>query len=546
LQDYLKLVGKKIGTCFIQEPLAKGGYGYSYLGYDSEIRKNRVVKVSKSPVKWGNKGDNELSNFKREGIILSRLQHTQIVPMMEQGEAFGYRYMVMDFINGFDLKKVLTILHNREMALKCQWRDLMDVPTALALILSALEPLSYAHSAKMSIPDEEDIEGLAHRDIAPGNLILGNGHEFEGKVYLIDFGTVKTNINITSTMNIGIVGSVKYMSPMRLIKDDPKNKNELFWKNFKQTQHDVHAMGCLLWELLTGNAHIGADGQKVHQCLSDISSIATYQNLYDVASEFETGIQQIIRKSIIHPDLSNSKFQYKNAAQMKEDVEKVYIHLSGNVSCKDVLQQLAKEMENPSEIVSRPEFSRGMICSKTSKVKTGMKLKKFSTRSFLIMGMICLVCVSVAFLLYLRTGTRELYDSFEEIELTSEEQIRNDINTNTIIKNDSLPKAEPKRTQLVPRKKIKISRSKRLQSDYNTLMNLVKTNQINKAYEEVKRLTGMYTEPALLIVKADLIKRKNPQSDQINKYLVLAKQMKSQLLSDKKMEEMIGNLMVKE
>ncbi|MFC1585827.1 protein kinase, partial [Fibrobacterota bacterium] len=110
MKDSLGLIGKKFGKCVIEKPLAKGGFGYSYLGYDAEFDRRRVIKVARIPM--GADGDEELvlDNFKREGIVLSRLNHPQIVKIMEQGEEYSYRYMIIEYISGFDLKQVIKIL----------------------------------------------------------------------------------------------------------------------------------------------------------------------------------------------------------------------------------------------------------------------------------------------------------------------------------------------------------------------------------------------------------------------------------------------------
>jgi serine/threonine protein kinase len=392
-----ELIGKKIGKCIVERPLAKGGFGFSYIGFDSELEKKRVIKVSQASSGSEVTSSYDLECFKREGHILARLKHPQIVSLTEQGEAFGYRYMIIEYIDGFDFSRVLRILRNKREEMSCRWSDLLDPVTALGLLASALEPLQYAHKAKISLPGEEAVQGLAHRDISTGNLMLGSGHEYQGQVYLIDFGTAKSNFNLSSTLDMAVVGSIKYMSPMRLMKKTHEALQSSCWEGFRQTQFDVHSMGCFLWELLTGGPHIIIRDNDLAQAVAEIQNPETYRELFANTRIYDRDIQSLIRKSVVLPDLKTNRtpFQYRDASEMLKDVYDVYYRMSGRAPVHQVLAQFSREIQDPSllDVHSRPASGRIARFSKTGKIQSGFRTRSRS-RSLTLATVLLLVILT--------------------------------------------------------------------------------------------------------------------------------------------------------
>src|SRR3954470_7439064 len=214
-QDHL--VGSRFEKCVVERLIGRGGYGLTFLAFDEELQEHRVVKVSLDMGIDETSRKRHLKTFLEEGLILSRLKHPQIVTLRGQGDKHGHRYMILDYIQGFSLRNLLDIIGQRQAELGCAWQDLLDPVTASALILSALYPMEYAHRANVHLPDRE-IFGVAHRDISPGNLILGVKGNEKGRLVLIDFGTAKTDLTENVTVDQNLVGTVPYMSKARLQK----------------------------------------------------------------------------------------------------------------------------------------------------------------------------------------------------------------------------------------------------------------------------------------------------------------------------------------
>jgi len=344
----IDFIGKKLGNVTIEKLLHQGGYGNSYIGFDESLEKSRVIKICQQPIDTGDSGNREMEDFINEGLILSRLNHAQIVSIIEHGEAFGHRYMILNYIKGPSLVTLIQSLNGIKKEYECSWENVLDPHLALALAISCLKPLAYAHETRIELPNQEVQNGIAHRDISPSNLILGTGSELEGKVHLIDFGTAKTGVDLMKTMHAKIIGSPKYLSPMRLIRPRYEGKNETeYWKTFKQSQHDIHAMGCIFIELLTGKPFILID-RDISGCLQAIVNPQTYKDLYARIKIYDPSIQRLIKESVLLPDVENNKggYQYKTAKEMLEAFEKVFYRLSGFAEHEKVLVDFSRRIEN--------------------------------------------------------------------------------------------------------------------------------------------------------------------------------------------------------
>lgn len=367
------LIGSRFEKCIVERLIGRGGYGLTYLAFDEELQEHRVIKVSQDSGLDETSKRRHLKTFLEEGLILSRLKHPQIVTLRGQGDKHGHRYMILDYIQGFSLRNLLDIVGQRQAELGCAWQDLLDPVTASALILSALYPMEYAHRANVHLPDRE-IFGVAHRDISPGNLILGIKGNEKGRLVLIDFGTAKTALTENVTVDQNLVGTIPYMGKARLQKaNNPEQKAQYqdFWKNFRETQHDIHAIGVLYYQLLTGR--LPFYGETAPQIIVKILDPEVYSQCHlEIASAhpFASGV---LRKCLVYHDFSISlaehPYQYPDAASMRPEMEEVFHTLSGGKSVNDVLIALGKKLAHPELIV--PVDGRGAAGNSTDMASSG-------------------------------------------------------------------------------------------------------------------------------------------------------------------------------
>jgi serine/threonine protein kinase len=166
-----------------------------------------------------------VSMFASEAKLMASLEHPNIVRVYDVPIIDGKQCLAMEYIHGRNLRQILR---------KCQVLD-RKIPRGfvLAIGLEVLKGLAYAHRHVQA--DGRPLD-LVHRDVTPGNLLVG----FDGAVKITDFGIAKSNLSEVRT-RIGVVkGTTRYLSPEQIRGDVATPRTDLF------------ALGNVLVEMLTG------------------------------------------------------------------------------------------------------------------------------------------------------------------------------------------------------------------------------------------------------------------------------------------------------
>lgn len=154
----------------------------------------------------------EVRDFKREAMLLRRLQHPQIVRIFQHGSVDGRDYLVQEYLHGPSLYELIEHSPNRQIAIP-------DAVKAAIHVCSALDHL-HAH-------------GYVYRDMKPSNIILRGGIPI-----LVDFDAV---YRLKSARKPGRrIGTDPYMAPEQCLRQ------ELF------SSTDIYGVGCILYEMVTG------------------------------------------------------------------------------------------------------------------------------------------------------------------------------------------------------------------------------------------------------------------------------------------------------
>ena len=192
--------------------IGRGGMATVFLADDVRHSRKVAVKVLKPELAESVGAD----RFLREIRTTANLRHPHIVPLYDSGEAAGFLYYVMPFVEGESLEQRLE-----------QERQL-SVEETLKIAGQVADALSYAHE-----------RGLLHRDIKPGNVMLERGH-----AVVTDFGVARAvsaagGERLTST---GLaVGTPAYMSPEQASGDDRLD-----------ARSDLYSLACVVYEMLSG------------------------------------------------------------------------------------------------------------------------------------------------------------------------------------------------------------------------------------------------------------------------------------------------------
>jgi serine/threonine-protein kinase len=230
----------------IERELGRGGMATVYLASDLKHGREVAIKVLRAEVAAVIGRD----RFLREIQIAARLQHPHVLPLFDSGEAAGWLYYVMPYVEGESLRDRV----NREKQL--------PIDDALQIAREVADALAYAHSV-----------GIVHRDIKPENILLSAGHAL-----VADFGVARAlsvagGTRLTET---GIaVGTPLYMSP-----EQASGEVELDGRS------DIYSLGCVLYESLAGEAPFtGSTAQAVmaRHSLDPVPSLRTVRSTVSVA-----------------------------------------------------------------------------------------------------------------------------------------------------------------------------------------------------------------------------------------------------------------------
>ena len=205
--------------------LDSGGMAEVFLGEAEGIQGFKKSVAIKRVLPHYSENKNFIAMFLNEARLGLRLNHANIVQVFDIGRSGDTYFIVMEYVDGTDLKKVMANLRTQ--------RDKMPIELAVFVVMEVCRGLAYAHSYK-------DQEGksyqIVHRDVSPPNVLLSR----QGEVKLVDFGLAKAAVQIEHTDPGVVKGKFAYLSP-----------EVVFGKPVDQ-RADLFACGIILFEMLTG------------------------------------------------------------------------------------------------------------------------------------------------------------------------------------------------------------------------------------------------------------------------------------------------------
>lgn len=212
----------KLGRFEVLEPIGRGGMAEVYkarmpgaLGVNRDVAIKRILPEAKNRPEM-------VALFVAEARLCARMTHPNLIQVLELGEVEEELFMVMELVEGCDLRKVI----NANRALGRPLPTDLIVPIQLGL----LRGLDAAHR----LTDERGkLLQVIHRDLSPANVLLS----YEGAVKVADFGVARVGAEAESTT---VTGKLQYMAPEQVLGTD------------FDVRVDVFAAGCVFYEMLTG------------------------------------------------------------------------------------------------------------------------------------------------------------------------------------------------------------------------------------------------------------------------------------------------------
>lgn len=205
-----QLTGQHFGNYELLDLLGKGGMGAVYKVHKAgETLAVKILNIDISD-------DKDIRRrFEREAKAGMTLQHPNIVKVQEIGEQDNYQYMVMEYVDGQDLRK------------RIKQDGTFDIESAITIISMLCDGLSTAHQ-----------ENYVHRDIKPANVMLREN----GSPVLMDFGIAKLRDARTAITKTGAIGTIDYMAPEQIMEAKEVD-----------ARADIYALAVLLYEMLSGH-----------------------------------------------------------------------------------------------------------------------------------------------------------------------------------------------------------------------------------------------------------------------------------------------------
>jgi hypothetical protein len=209
--------GTSVGGRYrVVEVIGTGGYGVVYLAFDRELNRNVALKVLR-PERASPEG---VARFRREVAVAREISSPRLVRVFDIGSSENAVYLTMEHVEGESLKERLR-------------RGTMSIDEAIATSVAILEGLDALHGA-----------GVIHRDVKPGNVLLGA----DGELKLGDFGLARSGLDESTLTHSGaLLGTSEYVAPEQALGKelDPRS--------------DLYSVGVVMYEMLTGQAPFPAE-----------------------------------------------------------------------------------------------------------------------------------------------------------------------------------------------------------------------------------------------------------------------------------------------
>ena len=307
----------------VVQHIGQGGMADVFLAIDTILNRHVAIKILRS-----DQSTDAISilRFEREAQAATTLAHPNIVEIYDVGEYKNHHYIVMEYVAGKTLKKVI--------------RD-----RAPLLNLEAVDTMKQLTSAVA----EAHKRGIIHRDIKPQNVIVKS----DGSLKILDFGiaTAKGSAQLTQANNV--MGSVHYLAP-ELAKGEPASP-----------QSDIYALGIVFYEMLTGDVPFKAD-QAVQIALQHM------REPMPSVRKANPNVPQSVENIIIRATAKNPRLRYQSCDEMLKDLEKCMLSEHQNdkpLSLNDPIDKTpTKQEKEDTKVGVTRSTSLSRVANKRTKI----------------------------------------------------------------------------------------------------------------------------------------------------------------------------------
>jgi serine/threonine protein kinase len=280
-----------IGRYVLYADIAHGGMATLHIGrLLGPVGFSRTVAIKRLHPQFA-RDPEFVSMFLDEARLAARIQHQNVVPVIDVVALEGELFLVMDYVQGESLAKLLSLARKAGQA----------VPTSIAvsLVVGVLHGLHAAHEART----ERGVPlNIVHRDISPQNILVG----VDGVARVVDFGIAKAAGRLQTTRDGQLKGKLSYMAPEQIGN----------WPVDRRT--DVYAASVVLWETLAGRRLFHAEEAAAVMGLvlrGEVEPLGGYNGDVSVA------LDEIIRRGLA----ANPEHRWRTARELALALEQAVV-----------------------------------------------------------------------------------------------------------------------------------------------------------------------------------------------------------------------------
>lgn len=294
---------ERVGRYRILSRLGSGGMGTVYLAEDERLHRTVALKVL---VKTDNTPPNLIKRFHAEAQTAAKLRHPNIVTVFDSGEADGYLFLALEYIDGPDLEKVI------------RKKGRLSVERSVEVVRQIARALGHAYELS-----------VVHRDIKPSNILLRR----DGTATLTDLGLARA-IDESASSNITragfTVGTVDYMSPEQARSSKSAD-----------VRSDLYSLGCTWYHMLTGRTPYG-EGDLTNKLRAHAQSPPPDPR--EVEKDIPAGIVAVVQRMMA----KKPEERYQTPTELLADLDRP--GLCRKVVTTDDLRGLAEDAEDSGSL----------------------------------------------------------------------------------------------------------------------------------------------------------------------------------------------------
>jgi eukaryotic-like serine/threonine-protein kinase len=311
-----------VGRYSLHSQIAQGGMATVHVGrLMGPVGFSRTVAIKRLHSQFA--GDPEfVAMFMDEARLAARIQHPNVVSIIDVVAEKGELLLVMDYVQGESLSRLLRT--------EAQRGSKVDPRIAVKIMTEVLSGLHAAHEARN---ERGSPLGIVHRDVSPQNILVGA----DGVSHLIDFGVAKAAGRMQSTRDGQLKGKLAYMPPEQIRAAHVDRRT------------DIYSAAAVLWEALVGSRLFNNKGDEANLMYSVLTVPIAPPSSVNPA--IEAALDAVVLKGL----QKNPEKRYATAIEMADALEAVVAPASSREVARWMEQLAANAMRERADLVAEVE-----------------------------------------------------------------------------------------------------------------------------------------------------------------------------------------------